>query len=343
MRPSALLVFLGLVPVAACGDDRLPAEPAPDAGDACEHAPYAHGTDGLYAGYVECSPARFPDFTHPTTRWDGSYPDGCVGTSGLDAFACFEQLFWQVLQFDDAGRADAYLALEALALEAGEDPTLDAEQRARLFWRLGQLGSAMAAEDGDLSAAPDIQRYIERAVEILPDSVMLQGWLKTVEIMVAVQLGTDYEPILDELWALYPQDPASVAGAVLGIAAGLPLDTGWPDTAVEIVANMDHDACEPWCGWEFLRAPYAMIGQYFLYAETYARVGDVEGARHWLEQAAAQPDADTWPFAPELDAALADTDAFAARFTDRPADETVFDLMVMNTEGTCRGCHDHQR
>lgn len=347
MRPLACATLALSLSLTACGDNAAPAvdDDAPDAGaePRCDYPEYDHGSDGLYEGYVECSPARFPDFKHPTTRWDGSYAEGCVGTTGLDAFACSEQLFWEALQFDIEGRAAAYEALDALNTLEGANPVLLPTQRARMSWRLGMLATAMASEDGDYSAAAAMQGHIERAVEILPGNVLLQGWLKTVEIMLAVRLGGDYDALLDELWALYPQDPGGVAGAVLGIAVGLPRASGWPDTGVEIVEGIDQEACAPWCGWEFLRAPYVLAGQYFLYAETYARVGDLESTAYWLDRVADVPGADTWPFADELAAARADVAAFSAKFTERGDDEEVFDLMLMNTAGTCQGCHAYER
>jgi hypothetical protein len=347
MRPLACATLALSLSLTACGDNAAPTvdDDAPDAGaePRCDYPEYDHGTDGLYEGYVECSPARFPDFKHPTTRWDGSYAEGCVGTTGLDAFACSEQLFWEVLQFDTGGRAAAYEALDALNTLEGANPVLLPTQRARMSWRLGMLATAMASEDGDYSAAAAMQGHIEDAVEILPDNVLLQAWLKTVQIMIAVQLGGDEDAVLAELWALYERDPAAIAGAVLGVAVGLSDESGWPATAVDIVEGIDLDDCGVWCEWEFLRAPYARTGQYFLYAETYARVGDLENTALWLDRVAELPGTDTWPFADELAAARADVAAFSAKFTDRGDDEEVFDLMLMNTAGTCQGCHAYER
>jgi hypothetical protein len=292
---------------------------------------------------VACSEAHFPDFQHPTTRWDGFYSDGCAEETGTHAYACMEQLFWEATQFDYDGRLTAYGHIKALVTRVEDDPSYTVEQRARLYWRLGQLGVAIIAENGDLTPGPEVQAWMQRAHDTQPDNTIIEAWMMTVEINFIAQFGGDLEQALADLWALYERDPPGVSGTVMGIAAGMPLDTGWPDIAVQLVDDIDEDDCSVWCGWEFLRAPYALEGQYFSYAEVYARVGDRDRTEYWLGKAAASTRADTWPFKSQLDVALGDVDSFMGMFAARGETEPVTDLLISGTEGACRMCHDHLR
>lgn len=343
-----MMLALG-VAAAACGGSDDPADPdagapAPDAvATACEYGEYDHGLDGLYGGYAACSEAHFPDFTHPTARWDGFYPDRCAGQTGLHAFACMEQLFWQVFQFDYADRLEAYAALKELVASVEDDPSFTTEQRARLHWRLGQLGVAIIAENGDFSPGPEIQAFLQQAHEIDPDNTIIEAWLMTIEINFIVQFGGDLDEALDRLWQLYLADPPGVAGTVMGVAAGMPLDSGWPGIAAQLVSEIVEADCSVWCGWEFLRAPYAMEGQYFSYAEVFARVGMRDETLYWLEKSAAGPRAATWPFKAELELALDDVDGFMGKFAERGESEMVTDLLLSGSTGACTMCHDHLR
>jgi hypothetical protein len=296
--------------------------------------------DGVYPGYDYCSEAHYPDFTHPERRWDGSYPDGCVGVTGEHAFACAEQLFWQTFQFDHAERATAFTALRSLVEQAETARTLDPERLTRLNFRAGQLGIALVAENNDTSPGPIVQRYLERAVELDPGhDVIVEAWLYTVKINAAIVLGQDPAQYLDELWALYERDKPAVAGTVMVLAAGMPLDSGWPDIAVDLVENVDPTDCSAWCGWEVFRAPFALPGQYFSYAEVEARAGRRDRAHAFLELTRATPRYDQWPLRDEAEAAFADLDAFIARFSARGPSEAVTDLMISGSKHACMVCH----
>ncbi|MDX2089834.1 MAG: hypothetical protein SFX73_18405 [Kofleriaceae bacterium] len=296
--------------------------------------------DGVYPGYDYCASARYPDFTDPTRRWDGTYPEGCAGVTGEDAFACGEQLFWQALQFDHGERAASFAAMKTLVAQEAAAGTLDVRRRSRLTFRAGQLGVALVAENGDLSPGPIVQRYFEDAVELDPDDdVITEAWLYTVKINGALVLGQDPEQYLDGLWALYERDRPAVAGTVMVVAASMPLDSGWPDIAVDLVENIDLADCSAWCGWELHRAPFALPGQYFSYAEVEARAGRRERAREFLELTRATPRYADWPLRAEADAALADVDAFIGKFASRGSSENVADLMVSGSKHACTVCH----
>lgn len=295
--------------------------------------------DGVYPGYDYCSEARYPDFT-TAQRWDGSYPAGCVGVTGEDAFACSEQLFWQTFQFDHAGRPAAFTALKDLVAREQASPTLDERRLARLSFRAGQLGVAVIAENGDLSPGPIVQSFFQDAVDKDPDhDVIVEAWLYTVKINAAIVLGQDPSQYLDDLWALYERDRPAVAGTVMVVAAGMPMDSGWPDTAVELVENVDLSDCSAWCGWELYRAPFAMPGQFLSYAEVEARVGNRDRAQQFLEMARATPRYTQWPLHDEAEAAANDVDAFVAKFAARGSSESVTDLMISGSEHACMVCH----
>lgn len=311
----------------------------------CQSAPSETCTpnlapDGVYPGYDYCSEAHYPDFRSTTERWDGSYPAGCDGLTGEDAFACSEQLFWQAFQFQPEARADAFSAMRAMVSREQESPTLDARRQSRLTFRAGQLGVALVAENADLSPGPIVQRYIEDAIDLDPDGdVILEAWLYTVKINGALVLGQDPGQYLDGLWALYERDRPAVAGTVMVVAAGMPLESGWPEIAADLVENVDLADCSAWCGWELHRAPFALPGQYFSYAEVEARIGHRERAQHFLELARTAPRYQDWPLRGDADAALADLDGFVGKFAARSSSESVTDLMVSGSQHACMVCH----
>jgi len=295
--------------------------------------------DGVYPGYDYCSAAHYPDFTDPNTRWDGSYAADCAGTSGEDAFACSEQLFWEVLQFDIDGRAAALPALRTLAdrveVEGGLTPT----QLGRLFLRIGQLAVLLVTENGDTGSGPLLQSYLERARDADPGNLMIEAWYYTVLINAAVVLGQNPDVYLDEMWQLYEESPAAVAGALMGVALAMPVESGWPAVAVDLVEGVDQSDCGDWCDWEFHRAPYGMPGQLLSYAEVYARVGDRANALHYLELTRESRYYDEWQMKAQVEELYADVDAWIGSFAAREDDETVTDLTIGASDQACRFCH----
>lgn len=324
-----LSIFAPLLLFAACDSS----EPAPACSPNLE-------PDGVYPGYDYCSTARYPDFTHPDRRWDGTYPAGCAGTTGEDAFACSEQLFWQTFQFDHADRKAAYDAFVALVDQEEAAGTMSPLHLSRLNFRAGQLGVALFAENQDTSPGPAVQRYLERAVELDPDEdVILEAWLYTVKINAAFVLGQDPAPYLEDLWALAERDRPAVAGTVMGVAAGMPLESGWPAFAVDLVNSVDLGDCSQYCEWEVHRAPYADPGQFFSYAEVQARSGHRAKTVEFLELTRATERYETWPLHDVAEAAYADVDAYLAKFAARGPSERVNDLMQSASTQACMVCH----
>lgn len=327
---SALRVTLGLgtlLALAGCGTQK-----------ACDETP---GGDGPYPTYDYCSEAAYPDFTHPTKRWDGIYPVNCEGLTGEDAWACTEQLFWEVFQFDHEARADAYRALVPVVERVEADGSLDDETLARLNLRVAQLGVAAVAESGATELpVGQMQTLLERAHELDPDEIFVEAWLSTLLINGAIVLGQDLEPHIDHMWEMYERDPAITTPTLMAVLAGFPMETGMPDIAVEMVENFDpSSACGDLCEWEFLRAEFGAAGQYFSSAEVFARVGDADGAREQLELARASDHYDQWPLKEVVEEALADIDSFIEPFAERGDDEYVTDLLITGTDAACMVCH----
>lgn len=293
--------------------------------------------DGVYDGYDYCSDARYPNFLSEDGRWDGTYAEDCSDAEGEHAFACSEQLFWHTLQFDHDGRDFAYQAM-SIAFDRNESKLSDTH-RARMSWRIGQLGVAMVAEQGNLSAIGEVESRIRYAHELEPDHIIIEAWLYTVLINTAVALGQDPEEHLDGLWALYERDPAAVSGTVMGVAAGMPIDSGWPDIAVDLVDGVDMEDCGQWCDWSFHRASFGLAGQYFSYAEVMARVGNRERTLEFLELTRAADHYEQWPVKADADAAYDDVDAFIGKFAERADDESVTDLLLSGSDAACIMCH----
>ena len=98
----------------------------------------------------------------------------------------------------------------------------------RVIAGLPACGAQDAAHGSDVRIVPAIADH----------DVIIEAWLYTVKINAAVVLGQDPTRYLDELWALADRDRAAVAGTVMGVAAGMPLDSGWPAFAVELVDSV---------------------------------------------------------------------------------------------------------
>ncbi|MBO6936839.1 MAG: hypothetical protein JJ863_17850 [Deltaproteobacteria bacterium] len=306
--------------------------------ESCDQTP---GGDGPYPTYDYCSEAAYPDFTHPRKRWDGTYPERCAGLTGEDAWACTEQLYWEVFQFDHDGRADAYRQLVPVveAVEAAGD--LDDRTLARLNLRVAQLGIAAIAESGETDLpVGQMQTLLERAHELDPDEIFIEAWLSTLLINGAIVLGQDLEPHIDHMWEMYERDPAITTPTLMAVLVGFPMETGMPDVAAEMVDRFDpEEACGDVCDWEFFRAEFGGAGMFFSSAEVYARVGNAEGARAQLELARAADHYDEWPLKSVVEDALADIDSFLAPFAARGDDEYVTDLLVTGTDAACMVCH----
>lgn len=244
-------------------------------------------------------------------------------------------LCYEALHGDVGKRGDALDALEA-ATELYPD-------NARAFLFLGMCRLSAVAEDSNLLVATEVLPALERAYELAPDDRRIPGWIGTVKVRMATipLLGSpeaEAEAIEYMIAAadLYPEfNNVSLA---IAFASGFGNDTPYPQMALERLESIT--ACvatDPTCV-NGPNAPHNESGSMMLYGDVYAKVGDLENARHFYEAALTANGADTWPYRAEAIAMASDVEGRVARFTDGSSlnDPTFFVL----GEQSCRGCHE---
>ena len=290
------------------------------------------------------SSVHYPDFSHPTTRWDGHYPTACEGIKGEEAFACAEQIFWEALHFDYEFRHVAHEYLGEITQRLDADGSLHPVWLAELYMRRAQLAIALMSEQVDFAYANDPIPDLERGHEIAPDHYFLEAWLRMLELVYTIQLGGDYDTMTRELIETYEKDQPLVLGVFQGALSSMPLETGWPHRAVEYLEEVEADAgrFEGEIDWEgeYHFAPYTRPGNDLNFAEIVARIGQRERATFFLERALTYPESEKWPFRFYVTDALADMDAFLGKFTEEKTEsDVVFDVMIINGIHTCQLCH----
>lgn len=240
--------------------------------------------------------------------------------------ACYETLHGDV-----SGR-DAALAALQQATEQYPD-----NGRAHLF--LGMCSLAALAEDGDLGALGSIEPALERAVELMPDDLRIPGWLATVRVQTARLLGTEAEvqAAVDEMIAAADLYPAFNNVSLAIAFAGFPLETGYPQMAVDrLVAIQDCGEVDEKCR-DNEAAPHNVPGSAMLFGDVHARVGDAEQAAIYYGLALEADSAATWPFAADAQSMLDGLDARVAAWTD--LDDTNDPEFFVSGLRTCTGCH----
>lgn len=313
-----LALALALPLAAACGDDVAVENEAASGGATATSSSTSSATGA--GGATDASSA-----SSGTGGEGGSEADPPEVAAAIAA--CYETLQGQV-----EGRSAALEALKA-AVEQHPD-----SGRGHLF--LGMCSLAALAEDGDIGALGDIEPSLTRAIELMPEDRRIPGWLATVRVQTALVLGDDegLEAAIEEMIEaadLYPEfNNVSLAIAF----AALPLDTPWPEMAVERLAAIED------CGETDAKcrdneaAPHNVPGSSMLFGDVYARVGRVDEARGYYQSALDADSAATWPLADEAQLLLDGVDDRADAFADADPDNDP-DFFLSGTR-TCRACHE---
>ena len=270
--------------------------------------------------------------------------DDCRGLSEADAYACTEARFWVAFQ----ERRDLRIATwtmfgDVFEEHAPGDPSLT-EGRGNVMFRRGQLGMAIALEE---DVGSDAITYIaqvgpdfETAEALDPDNSILVSWKASMAIALAHVTGDTDEAVrlYDEAEARIAADPLGNVPSISGTAIGLPLSTGVPQ---RVIAAIDAWSCTDadFCTQNTEHAPWALPGMAFHWADHYARVGDRETTVSYLENSRDSEGFAEWPWAYLVDDALADPDAYLARFAERGEEGSAFDLVYANQEYGCVICH----
>lgn len=308
----------------------------PSAGEATDASETGIETDTDPSGGSTDTDATEPD--PEADPFPEDYPAGCEGVPDPEVFRCAEQRFWDVLRTDLADRRDAYDRLGALA-EALADSEHHA-QLSRLHFQRGQLAMALAIENDAQDLIFDVIPELDQAMALDPDNGIIPTWKDSMDIAFANILHDDValQEAAARAWEHIELQPMGNILSISGTTIGTALDTGIPQHTIEL---LDGWVCEgvAWCEANTWQAPFARPGLGYHFAEAYARVGDVQTARRYLDESLSAPGAEAWPYRHVAEEAAADVDAFAARFAAYGESDSPFDIMYANQSYGCQFCH----
>lgn len=265
------------------------------------------------------------------------YPADCSGLSARDRILCGDARFWEALTRDYEVRESTLALITEILADAPEgvdDPAL-----ANLHFRHGALAMALVLEHGRADLVDLILPSFHEAVRIDPANPKFPPWIDGMDLVVAFARA-DEEGVagvaerIDPNVALYPTGNIL---SITGTMSGLPLSTGLPQRAVEMLEAWSCD--EDWCRHNTARAPFSQPGLRAHFADAYARIGDIENARMYFERALEAEGADEWPHRQFVVDALADLDGYVARYTEIGDDGSAVSLVYTNSERACQICH----
>ncbi|MBV72425.1 MAG: hypothetical protein CMH52_13960 [Myxococcales bacterium] len=298
----------------------------------------------------------YPDFRLTERRWMGEFPQHCDGLVGEEAYACAEQIFWHVFQFDLDGRAAAHDTMGELIARLDAEQSLEPELLAVLYWRRAQLGTALITEqelvtNGDytnetlISYGPGLTLDMQKGMALAPGNDRIETWLITNQLFASVLFGGDVTEMAEDLVALYDEDPGFVVASAGPPLIAMPLSSGWPQRIAQMYLDFDESIVKASCDGECfapgpLFAKYTREGADYTMAEIMARVGDREKTKYYLERSLSHDTADVWPHRDYPERALNNLDSFIGKFEARGQDEPVFDLMDINGKHACLVCHN---
>jgi len=333
---------------AACADEAetTDTESAPTAD------PYSLGWSWIPQGYTDDIRDGWPDFGDSEGRWDGTFERDCSGTEGVQVFACVEQRFWQAFQFEPSDRVATYeMMTELLAeLEADRDRT-DDMSLAMVYFRRMLLSVLLLAEEANGLGLNEMIPDISRSVELVPDNAPFRSWRDTMLVMITAAtgndgLGIDIDEVMEENELAAHEDPIALYNFLL-TGASLPMQTGWPERAVQLLDDIlyaaDGDGANAISAAsrdrEQMRTPHWESGVAFAAGEMYARAGRRDDAlREWNQALAYDVDGD-WSFRDYTQALVDDIDGVIGEFEALGDDENAFTLLRVQNEASCTPCH----
>ncbi|MCB9615841.1 MAG: hypothetical protein H6721_28035 [Sandaracinus sp.] len=301
-----------------------------------------------FTGYTNRSAHHFPDFSSTVGRTDGHYPADCAGTTGVEAFACTEQQFWQVLTFDHARRREVTALYDRMIARLEGTGEIDDLRLGMMYFRRGHLATAMSTENQYIpgGALPSFFEDFDRALTLIPEDSFVRGMVESFDLSVDAVLPY-VSPLGDRAEAdamlrdLRENARGDAAGLFLFVtsAAGLPMDSGWPDEARDALDEYEAICPDHECATTTSRAPFAVPGSDWVFADIYARLGNRERALELYERAIAWPGTENWPAREGLIAERDALDARMAHYAEAEDDEAVFMEMSSNGAFACVMCH----
>lgn len=263
------------------------------------------------------------------------------------ATGCTEQRFWSAFkQSELAPRKESERILQA-TLSRFPAPE-DKRGSSLMHFRLGQLRLAMALENGQteyvLQSDTAIVAEFQQAERLHPQDGIIAPWTDAMEIAIAAitQDWVKATALAERGFANIARNQLGNTLSLSGTTIGFPLDTGVPQRTVTF---LDAWQCQGvgFCTQNSEHAPGARPGLGFHFAEAYARVGDKEKARRYLDASLQAPGAERWPYRPIVQAAADDLDGFLKKFADVGQSGSAFNLAYANQSYGCLFCHAEPR
>ncbi len=315
----------------------------------CEAAVETSSGGWDYTGYTEGGAVAWPDFKSAEGRRDGRYPKDCSGLISDHAFACAEQVFWQALSFDHAARVEAFDTLGALIERFDDDQDMRPLHRGMLHFRRVHMTMALGTENELDVGLAEMLEDIAQAKALVPATEVAYPFIDAFDqavpavIPYLVDVLKDQRPGADEkLQKLEAEadrgDPAGIFMFVT-TAAGLPLDSGWPQRAATFMERYEASCGNDECGGPSDRAPFALHGTDWVWADTYARIGNRAKALEFFDRALARADADRWPVQAMVQQKRDGIDELMATYAAFGDDGVPMMDMAANGRAACVMCH----
>lgn len=265
-----------------------------------------------------------------------TFPEDCAGLEPRDALACGELRFWEAHTVAYERRPQTYDLLARLIDEVPEG--VDDAALGELRFRRASLGIELALEHG-IDRTSEIVPDLREAIRLAPDNPKLPPWLDSMELVVSFVRGDreTFDAVSARIDANVAPYPVGNVLSITGTMTGLPLDTGLPQRAVAMLEAWE--CTEEWCRRNTARAPYSQPGLQVHFADAYARVGDRDAARAYLEAALVAEGAETWPYRAWARAQLANVDAWVDEFEALGDEGSAVTLVYANSERGCTLCH----
>jgi hypothetical protein len=123
--------------------------------------------------------------------------------------------------------------------------------------------------------------------------------------------------------------------------SAMPMTTGLPQKAVELLDRWD-EMGRPVNKANDDHYPYLEPGLGVHIADSYLRLGRVDSARAYLEEALEAPGADSWPYRHVAQDVLANLDERAEAMASVPESSMALGYFGVGGEQTCRICHAYR-
>ena len=277
-----------------------------------------------------------PEELLPNERWSAS----CSNLEVAEAELCAEANFWPAFQDEMDDREATFERLTTVIDEH------EGSLSARLYFLRALLGVAIQTENSGvdslitpyiLTMKPDL----DKACELEPENPFYNTWRLSGDLILAMMLKEEelYEQAKAESFEHALADFKNVMG-IMSTWMAFPLDSGLPQEALpymeEWLANGHLDEVDD--AWY---RPYTRIGFTLMVGDMYARMGEKEKAREYVEKTLVHPDAESWPYLFLADDLNENLDTIVEGYLALPDDIPATEQMISWGRYSCRMCHSN--